>query len=109
MSHYKIHKLQRCAKAKHAWVIEVHAHQLFAVVDDLKAKLGETQYPKVELKDGEKDQRPWYFVFVKDSVYPGYHADDGDIDMRLYVNDDGVAAHFYLLTGKQECATIELY
>ena len=108
MSSYEVHKLQRCAKAKHAWVIKVHAHQLFAVVDDLRAKLGAEQYPKVDVPAGEKDERPWYFVFVKDSVCPGYSQDDGDVDMRLYVNDEGVAAHFYLLTGKTERATIEL-
>ena len=108
MSSYRVHKLQRCAKAKHAWVIKVHAHQLFAVVDDLRNKLGDVQYPKLPVADGEKDERPWYFVFVKDSVCPGYNQDDGEVDMRLYVNDDGVATHFYLLTGKTEYATIEL-
>lgn len=108
MSSYKVRKLFRCTKAKHAWVIEVAAHQIFAVIDDLRNKLGEIQHVKISPEEEKVNPRPWYFVFVKDSVSAGYRSHDGELDMRLYVNDDAVATHFYLLTGKTDYATIEL-
>lgn len=91
---YEVERISRSARTKLAFIIHFHAHNLFRVVADLERILGSTQYPmqaSVPLKS--KDTRPWFFGFVKDTVWTsGVH--DGTIGLRIYINDETVSEHF---------------
>jgi hypothetical protein len=97
LKQYHIFRIERSAKTKRAFGITIPAHLLFQVVADLQAKLGPIQHPMLELAgNGVKDQRPWYFGFVKDSIWTsGVH--DGNVSLRLYVNDDTIIEQFDLI------------
>lgn len=85
---YHISRIDRCALAKRAFVISVHAHNLFATIAHLTTILGPTQQPKLWAVSAKtKDTRPWFVVLTKDSVWTG-ETHDGHIGIRLYINDD---------------------
>lgn len=91
---YAVERISRSARTKCAFIIHFRAHNLFRVVADLERILGSIQHPMqlaVPLKS--KDTRPWYFGFVRDTVWAS-DVHDGELGLRLYVNDETISEYF---------------
>lgn len=91
---FTVKRLDRCAVAKRAFIIDFAAHNLFGVTRYLETIMGSLQQPKLLMVPVKtKDTRDWFFAFTKDSIWTS-GAHDGELGMRLYVNDEKIIEYF---------------